>query len=152
MRCIHLLLLLAITLLLPACATLPGRESPQVTVAGVEPLPGEGMEVRMLVKLRVQNPNEAALEYDGVYLKLEVEGKTYATGISDERGVIPRFGEGVVEVPVTISALRAALNAYGLMRGGAPDKIHYQAIGRFGGSVLGATSFSASGELALPGH
>lgn len=151
MRRAYLLWLLVLPLFLSACATLPGRAPIQVTVAGVESLPGEGMEIRMLVKLRVQNPSEAPLEYDGVYLQLDVQGKTYATGVSDERGVIPRFGEGVVEVPVTISALRAALNAYGVMRGGAPEKLNYQATGRFGGSVFGSMSFSAEGDVALPG-
>ncbi len=33
-------------------------------------------------KLRVQNPNDSAIEYDGVYLKLEVLDKTFATGVS----------------------------------------------------------------------
>lgn len=151
MHRIKLLLLAVVTMLLSACASMPGRTPLQVTVAGIESLPGEGMEIRMLVKLRVQNPNEAPLEYDGVYLQLDVQGKTYATGVSDEKGVIPRFGEGVVEVPVTISALRAALNAYGVMRGGAPEKLNYQASGRFGGSVFGSMSFSAEGDVALPG-
>jgi hypothetical protein len=151
MRRVYLLLLAVLTLFLSACASMPGREPLQVTVADIESLPGEGMELRMLVKLRVQNPSESALEYDGVYVKLEVQGKTYATGISDEQGVIPRFGEAVVEVPVTISAVRAALNAYGLMRGGAPEKLNYHASGHFGGSVFGSMSFSAEGDVALPG-
>ena len=43
---------------LTACATLSDRDPLQVTVAGIESLPGEGMEMRLLVKLRVQNPNE----------------------------------------------------------------------------------------------
>jgi len=146
----YMLLMATVTLFLSACASMPGRTPLQVTVAGIESLPGEGMEIRMLVKLRVQNPNEAPLEYDGIYLQLDVQGKTYATGVSDEQGVIPRFGEGIVEVPITISALRAALNTYGALRGGAPEKLNYRASGRFGGSVFGSTSFSAEGDVALP--
>ena len=46
---------------------------------------GEGLELRMLVKLRVQNPNSTALSYDGAYVKAEVQGKTFATGVSDTR-------------------------------------------------------------------
>ena len=37
------------------CATMQG-DPLQVTVAGIESLPGEELEWRMLVKLRVQNP------------------------------------------------------------------------------------------------
>ena len=42
------------------------RDPLQVTVAGVESIPGEGMELRLLVKLRVQNPNDLPVEYNGV--------------------------------------------------------------------------------------
>ena len=47
------------------CATLSDSDPLEVTVAGIEPLQGEGMELRMNVKLRVQNPNDAPLDYDG---------------------------------------------------------------------------------------
>src|SRR3954468_16874996 len=98
------LLTLLIALSLTACATM--RDPVQVSVAGIESLPGEGLEVRMMVKLRVQNPNEAPIEYDGVFLKLDVQNRTFATGVSDERGVVPRFGEAIINVPLTISTLR----------------------------------------------
>ena len=134
------LLLVVVTLMLSACATLPGREPIQVNVAGIESLPGgEDLEVRMLVKLRVQNPNEAPIDYDGVSLKLDVQGQTYASGVSAERGTIPRFGEAVIAVPVTISTVRVALQVFELMRDGkAPEKIKYKLNGRLGGSVFGS--------------
>ena len=75
-------------ILLSACAALQRTDPLQVTVAGIEPLQGQGMELRMLVKLRVQNPNDAPIEYDGVSLKLDVQGNTFATGVSDERGSV----------------------------------------------------------------
>jgi hypothetical protein len=47
------------------CATL-GRTDPlAVGVAGIEPLPGEGLELRLAVTIRVQNPNDAPVEYTG---------------------------------------------------------------------------------------
>src|SRR5258706_13369189 len=102
MRRLSLPILVTIAVLnLSACASLPGREPIQVTVADIESLPGEGLEVRMMVKLRVQNPNDAPVEYDGVYVKVDVQDRTFATGVSDERGTIPRFGESVIAVPVT---------------------------------------------------
>lgn len=146
------LLLLAIgaALLLGACATMPGREPIQVSVAGIDPLPGEGLEVRLLLKLRVQNPNETPLDYDGVSLKLDVQGKTYASGVSDGRGTIPRFGESVIEVPVTMSTLRIALQAIGQARDGKPlEKLKYKLKGKLSGSGFGSTSFATEGELDL---
>jgi LEA14-like dessication related protein len=139
-----------VVFLLNACAGMPGREPVQVTVAGIESLPGEGLELRMLVKLRVQNPNDAPIDYDGVYVKLDVLDKTFATGVSDQRGSIPRFGESIVGVPVSISVLRVALNAIGVIDGKAPGKLHYKLTGKLDGPAFGSTRFESQGDLALP--
>ena len=95
------------------CASLQNRDPLQVTVAGVEPLQGQGMELRLLVKLRVQNPNDAPVDYNGVAIEMGVQGKTFGTGVSDAQGSVPRFGESVIEVPMTISAFRMARLAFG---------------------------------------
>ena len=151
MRRTFLPILVVFTVLnLGACAVMPGREPVQVTVAGIESLPGEGLEMRMMVKLRVQNPNDAALEYDGVYVKLEVQDRTFATGVSDERGSVPRFGESVINVPVTISTLRVAFHALGMVLDGNPtEKVNYKLSGKLDGPMFGSTSFKADGELSL---
>jgi len=57
---------------LAGCASMPQRDPLQVTVAGIEGLPGEGMEIRMLVKLRVQNPNDTVIDFSGAYLEFDV--------------------------------------------------------------------------------
>ena len=133
------------------CAGRRGREPLQVSVAGIDSLPGEGLEFRMTMKLRVQNPNVAPLEYNGVFVKRDVLNKTFASGVSDERGSIPRFGESVISVPVTVSTLRVALRALGFMLDGTPtDKVKYKLSGKLDGPAFGATSFRADGELTLP--
>ena len=138
-------------LALGGCAGLSGRDPVQVSVAGIEQLPGEGLEMRMMVKLRVQNPGETPVDYDGVYVKLEVLDKTFATGVSDERGSIPRFGESVISVPVTVSTLRVALNTLGFVLGDKPaEKVRYKLSGKLAGPSFGSTSFQSDGELALP--
>lgn len=141
--------LLALTVV--SCASLAPRDPLQVTVADIESLPGEGLELRMLVKLRIQNPNDAPVEYDGVYLKLDVQDKTFATGVSDEHGSVPRFGESLISVPVTASALRLALHTFGLVSGKPLDKISYKLEGKLAGPAFGSTRFQSQGELALPG-
>ena len=78
-----------------------------MNVVGVESLKGEGLELRFLIKLRVQNPNDSPIEYDGISIELDVNGKTLASGVSGERGTVPRFGEAIVTVPVSISAISA---------------------------------------------
>ena len=137
-------------LLLQACASLQGKDPLQVSVAGIEPLPGEGMELRLMVKLRVQNPNDAAIEYNGIALAMDVQGKPFASGVSDASGSIPRFSESVVAVPVTISAFRMARQALGMATGNSNGKLTYEMRGKLAGSMLGTTRFTTKGEFEMP--
>jgi len=138
-------------LIVSACATLPGQEPVQVTVADIEPMDGQGMEMRMLVKLRVQNPNDTPIEYDGVYVKVDVLDRTLGTGVSDQRGTVPRFGESIVSVPLTISTLRVILGALEFAGGTrSVDKVNYRLEGKLDGVGWGSHRFQATGQLALP--
>ena len=143
-------LLAAAALAMSGCASMPQTDPLQVTMAGVEGLPGEGMEMRMLVKLRVQNPNEAPIDYTGVYVKLDVLDKTFATGVSDERGTLPGFGETIVAVPITVSALRMVRQVMGLLDGQPVDRIHYRMSGKLNGGVFNTHRFESKGEFELP--
>jgi len=144
-------LMIALTaMLLGACASLPNQDPLQVTVAGIESLPGEGMELRMLVKLRVQNPNQSPIDFSGVYVELDVQGKTFATGVSSESGTVPAFGEAVVAVPVTVSVLRMVRQVVGVLDGQPVDKIRYEMSGKLSGGVFNTHRFGTSGEFELP--
>ena len=135
-----------------AACTGPDRDPVQVTVASVDTLPGDGLEWRMNVKLRVQNPNDSAIDYSGVYLKMDVQGKTFATGVSDETGTIPRYGESIINVPMTVSLLRVAVNALGFIGTGGDfgDTIKYRLDGKLDGPMFGSTRFQSEGEFAPP--
>lgn len=135
---------------LGACAGLQRSDPLQVAVAGIEPMQGEGLELRMNVKLRVQNPNDAPLDYDGVYVKLEVMDKTFATGVSDARGTVPRFGESIIAVPVTVPMLRVIRQALGMAGREAQDRITYRLSGKLSGPGFASKRFQAQGELDLP--
>ena len=107
--------------------------------------------MRMLVKLRVQNPNDGPVDYDGVYVKLDVQDRTFASGVSGERGSVPRFGESVIAVPVTVSTLRLVLQAAGFMLDGrTTEKLNYRLEGKLDGPTFGSTRFKAQGEFLLP--
>jgi LEA14-like dessication related protein len=137
-------------LMLGACASLQGSDPLQVTVAGIEPLQGQGMELRLMVKLRVQNPNDAQIDYNGVALTMAVQGKDFASGVSSEAGSVPRFGESVISVPVTISAFRMLRQAMGMMHGGGMSKISYEMKGKLSGSGFSAHRFSTKGDFDMP--
>ena len=136
--------------LFSACAFMPYNDPVQVQVVGVEPLPGEGIELRFLCKLRVQNPNDTPITYDGIYLELEVRGSTLATGVSNASGTVPRYGEVVLSVPVTASALRFARQAIGFFVSGNRSKIDYVLKGKIGSPVFSAVRFESKGEITLP--
>ena len=89
---------------LGACASLDNHDPLRVDLVGLEPLPGQGLEVRFAVKLRVQNPNNSAVSFNGMALELDVNDQPLASGVSDQSGSVPRFGETVVSVPLSISA------------------------------------------------
>ena len=145
-----LVLLACAGLLLEGCAGLQRREPVEVTVVGIEPLQGAGLELRMLLQLRVQNPNDSALDYNGVSLTMDVQGKRFATGVSDATGTVPRFGEAIVSVPVSISVLRIARHAVGAMNSEFPEKLTYEMKGKLAASAFNSAHFKASGELTMP--
>ena len=132
------------------CATLQGDDPLQVTVAGIDPLQGEGMELRLMVKLRVQNPNDTPIDYRGVALEMAVQGKTFATGVSDSTGTVPSFGETVIDVPVTISAFRMVRQALGLATDRGTRQITYEMKGKLSGSLFATKRFATRGEFELP--
>jgi LEA14-like dessication related protein len=151
---VSLLLILAIS----GCATLNQRDSPDVRIIGLEPLPSEGLELRFALKMRVLNPNDKAIVFDGLAVKLDLDGQGLASGVSDATGEIPRFGEQVLTLPVSISAFSAfrqflARISDGQSEGGVTDitrPIRYSLSGRLGGSGVGSSAlFEDSGELSL---
>ena len=126
----------ALILMLMAACAMMGGDPIKVQVVGLEPLQGQGMELRFAAKLRVQNPNEAPIDYDGIAVELEVRGNSFASGVSDARGTIPRYGETVVTVPVTVSAFAMVRQAMGFASGDR-SKIDYVLRGKVGGSTFG---------------
>jgi len=142
-------LLTVAALALAGCAWLQRTDPPQVTVVGVEPSAGEGLEARMQLKLRIQNPNDAPIDYNGIYVALDVLDKTFASGVSNESGTVPAFGEAVVTVPMTISLLSIARQTMSLLGGKSMDKISYAMHGKLSSTTAGALRFESQGELNL---
>ena len=146
-----LLPLLAVGMLLfSSCASLQGREPIDAIMVGVEPLQGEGLELRMLVKLRIQNPNDSPVDFNGVSLTMNVQGKRFATGVSDTAGSVPRFGEAIVSVPVSVSMFRIARQAVGVMTDEHRGKLTYEMKGKLAGPTFNSVYFKSSGEFTLP--
>ena len=134
---------------LSACATWSDRDPLMIDVAGIESLPGEGMELRLLVKVRVQNPNDAAVEYSGVALMLDLNDIRLASGVSDDIGTVPRYGETVFEVPVTISAFDMARHVLALTNMSERNDVSYRVEGKLQGGLFGTRRFIDEGIFQL---
>jgi LEA14-like dessication related protein len=141
------MLFAAAALSLAACAIFKHTDPPQVTLVGVEPTASEGLEVRMQLKLRVQNPNDTPIEYNGVYVEIDVQNKTLASGVSNQSGTVPAFGEALVSVPVAVSYFGIAGQAMGLLGGKSLDKVTYEMRGKLNSPASGAVHFKSQGEM-----
>ncbi|MDO7912602.1 LEA type 2 family protein [Pseudomonas monteilii] len=135
---------------LGGCALLSRQDPVQVTVVGIEPLPGQDLEMRVALSLRVQNPNGQALDFDGMALTLKVNGQPLASGVSDQAGHIGRYAEQVVTVPMSISAFGMLRQIYGLDRLQGLDGLPYRVDGKLSGRGMSTWRFSDSGTLKWP--
>jgi LEA14-like dessication related protein len=151
MRSIHAVILSLLMLSLSACALFPNRDPVNINVVGIEPLQGQDMEVRFAVKIRVQNPNESPIYYNGVALDLEVNGQPLASGVSDQTGSIPRFSETVLTVPVSVSAFSVLRQTLGLSQTQTLNNLPYVLRGKLAAGLFGTMRFVDSGKLSLPG-
>ncbi|MHC8314459.1 LEA/WHy family protein [Pseudomonas sp. LB3P31] len=151
MRSIHAVILSLLLLSLSACALFPSRDPLNINVVGIEPLQSQDMEVRFAVKIRVQNPNENPIDYNGVALDLEVNGQPLASGVSDQSGSIARFSETVLTVPVSVSAFSVLRQTLGLSQTQTLNNLPYVLRGKLAGGLFGTMRFVDSGKLSLPG-
>ncbi|AZD35750.1 putative lipoprotein [Pseudomonas chlororaphis subsp. aurantiaca] len=135
---------------LSACALFPQHDPLNINVVGIEPLPSQDLEVRFAVKLRLQNPNETTINYNGVALDLEVNGRPLASGVSDQSGSIGRFSEGVLVVPVSVSAFTVLRQTLGLSQTQSLDDLPYVLRGKLAGGPFGTMRFVEKGQLSLP--
>ena len=134
-----------------SCTTFGANSDPlNVNVAGVEPLDGEGFELRLAVKVRIQNPNDAPVEYNGVALTLELNGKKFGSGVSDETGTVPRYGETVVTLPISVGPVNMARQVLGFLNSGEIKSVDYAVHGKLEGGLFGTKRFSDKGTFAMP--
>ena len=134
-----------------SCMTLsPNADPLQVSVAGVEPLEGEGLELRLAVKLRIQNPNNAPVEYNGVALTLDVNGKKFGRGVSGDTGTVPRYGDTVVTIPIAVGAFNIARQVLSLVNGGDTKSVSYKVHGKLEGGLFGTKRFEDKGTFEMP--
>lgn len=134
---------------LSACAGMPGSMEPlSVTLADVQPGQMGLLEQEYMMKLRVQNPNGMDVPLQGVAFSVELNGKTFAKGVSRQDEVVPAFGDVLLEVKA-ISSLGDVLNQVSGLRAGAPERITYRVQGKLAQTRGTSVPFDSTGSIDL---
>lgn len=97
----------------------------------------------------MQNPNDVPVSYSGAALWLDLNGRRLASGVTDEIGSVPRYGEAVFTIPVTISAFDMARQVLGFVNAENPNEVRYRVRGKLEGGLFGTRRFSDEGTLDL---
>jgi len=113
-------MLLLIAAALTGCAGLPaGMEAPAVTIADFGVGSVSLFEQQFDLKLRIQNPNTADLQIDGIAFDLEINGEPFAKGVGNQMVTVPRYSSGFMPVEA-VSSLGGLLKQFGRLMGDRP--------------------------------
>jgi len=89
---------------LTGCAGMGYREGDvKVTLTSLSILDSTLMEQRYLVRLRLQNRTRNPLEIEGMSFDVALNGKDFASGVSNRQIRVPAFDESILEVEVSSS-------------------------------------------------
>jgi LEA14-like dessication related protein len=101
----------ALVLAATGCASVANLEAPDLSVVSMKVQSADLFEQRMLVRMRVQNPNDRELPIKGITYRIEVNDAQFAQGESNTPFVVPALGEAEFDVQVTAN-LAGALSKY----------------------------------------
>ena len=140
-------------LTLSVCAGPAKRlEPPRIKLANIRVKELKAFEAAFLIELRVFNTNDVPVEITGVDCELELNGRHFASGISNEKTKIPSYGTGTLPVVVYSSVLDIVKSVLGLQN---QEKLKYKITGRIrlkgGVLVPSVIPFTSDGELSMEG-
>ncbi|MFT5852070.1 MAG: LEA14-like dessication related protein [Colwellia sp.] len=99
-------LFVAALLFLSGCATMnPGYEDPSVELVSFKALPVNGFEQNFEIGLKLINPNNFELPFNGISYQLSVAGETLAHGVAANIPTAKAYGESRFVVPVSTNLI-----------------------------------------------
>ena len=152
-RIVPAIAVLSIVLLLAGCAGI-GKplEPPRVSLAGIRVEAFTGFETVFQIQLRVINTNDVDLKVKGIEAELEINGQSFAAGVSNTPVKIPSFGTELVTVAVYSSVIKMFKSVYGLQES---EELKYRLNGKLrvaGDNALATTlPFESEGVVTLNG-
>jgi LEA14-like dessication related protein len=144
-RCAGVLLLCA----LAGCAA-TRLEAPQLSLVSAKVQSADLFSQKLLVRMRVVNPNQRELPVKGITYRIEVDDSELANGASAAPFVVPAMGEAEFDVQVNANLASMLLKLYG--RGGsAPKKLDYRLVGKvaLSGGLVRNIPFDERGSVDL---
>jgi LEA14-like dessication related protein len=143
-------LILLVLITLSGCATLqPQKDRVRVTIADLKPLESTLMEQRFEVKIRLQNRSKETLNIDGLSFDLDLNGKRFASGVSNQATTVEGFGESTMKVTIS-STVFGLIKQFGVLQDRQGGSFDYQISGSLSSpdSIL-SLPFSEKGDVKL---
>ena len=143
--------ILALFVLLSGCAGVGQQlDPPRVSLANIKVLEVTGLETAFEIQLRVFNANAVDLNVNGINAELDINGQSFATGVSNTPIDIPSYGTELVTVTVYSSVIKMFKSVYGLKDS---EELKYRLTGKLRVSpnnMLPTTlPFEAEGQVTL---
>ena len=140
-------------LLLAGCAGLGKTlEPPRVNLSNVQFQESKALETVLQIELRVFNTNDVPIKVKGLDCDLELNGRSFAKGVSSVDKEIPAFGTTTVPVMLYSSVVDLFRGMVGLHK---KEKLKFGVSGRLrleGGFLMPTViPFKAEEELSLEG-
>ncbi len=134
---------------LGGCALfMPKLATPQLTVLGVHVQRADFWEQRLVVRLRVRNPNSISLPVKALTYTLAVNGQPVAAGRCAQSFTVPAHSSADFNTDVTANMAGALLAVFGK---GRHQPLHYRLRGKveLAHGLLRDLPFDENGEVTL---
>ena len=141
-----------VALALGACAALgTNLETPKLSLVGIQLHDATFFEQRLLVRLRVRNPNDLVLPVKGLTVNFQLDGVDFAEGVSARAFDVPALGEAEFDMLVTANAATALLEVFGKDRRKSSKELDYRISGKLSTSIgfLKSIPFDERGKVSL---
>jgi LEA14-like dessication related protein len=109
------------------CAALPKLEAPKLSVVSLKMQGGDFFSQKLLVRMRVFNPNDRELPIKGITYRLEVNDTELGNGSTAMPFTVPAMGEAEFDMQITAN-LAGALGKL-LSRRNSSEALDYRLVG-----------------------
>jgi LEA14-like dessication related protein len=117
----------ALLFLASGCAVVPKLEAPKLSVLSLKMQSGDIFSQRVLVRMRVMNPNSRALPIEGLSYTIEINDAELGSGGSSEPFTVPAMGEAEFDMQFTANLAGALARL--LTRRNSSEKLDYRLRG-----------------------